>query len=153
LVTRARPRPASKRRRRIGWCEWVALPNLGVARLPAKIDTGARTSALHVRSMRHVGEHGGKPLWELTLPSGRRPSSGTATTRVTIEGHLMVRDSGGHAERRPWIETTILLGPIRRRVRVTLTNRGDMRFPMLIGRTALGDRFDVDAAARYLLTR
>ena len=130
----------------------MSLPELGIPRLHAKIDTGARTSALHVRSMRPVGELAGRPILELQLPIGRRPSGGKGTVaRVVVEEYVTVRDSGGHSERRPVIETTLVLGPLRRRVRISLTDRGDMLFPMLVGRTAVGDHFLVDASGRHLL--
>ena len=60
-----------------------------------------------------------------------------------------VRDSGGHAERRPVVETTLELGGMSRTVRISLTDRGDMLFPMLIGRTALGSELLVDPKARF----
>jgi predicted deacylase len=148
----AREPPPPLEVRRVGWCEWVALPELGIPRLHAKIDTGARTSALHVRSMRVIGEVSGRPVLELQLPVGRRPRGGKgATARVVVMEHVVVRDSGGHSERRPVIETTLVLGPLRRKVRVTLTDRGDMLFPMLVGRTAVAQEFVVDASARHLL--
>jgi hypothetical protein len=65
----------------------------------------------------------------------------------------VVRDTSGRTERRPVIETALALGPIKRRIAVTLTNRGDMLFPMLIGRTALGPGIVVDPARRYVLDR
>jgi hypothetical protein len=124
------PRPASRPGpQTIGWCEWVALPDLGVPLLHAKIDTGARTSAIHVANMKE------------------------ALARVQVLEWVVVRDSGGHDERRPLIETTIVLGTTRWKIRVTLTDRGDMRFPMLVGRTALADHFVVDPTARDLLGR
>jgi hypothetical protein len=151
-LARAAAHAAERPRHRVGWCEWVALPELGVGRLHAKIDTGARTSALHVRRMRQVGERGGRPILEVRLPTGRHPNTGKSrVTRVEVEGWITVRDSGGHEERRPVITTTVTLGPISSRVRVSLTDRGDMLFPMLVGRTALGEDFVVDAAARNLL--
>jgi hypothetical protein len=70
---------------------------------------------------------------------------------VVVVEYVTVRDSGGHAERRPVIETTLVLGVLRKKVRVTLTDRGDMLFPMLVGRTAVGDHFLVDASGRHLL--
>jgi hypothetical protein len=151
-LARAAAHAEDRPRHRVGWCEWVALPELGIGRLHAKIDTGARTSALHVRSLRTVGERGGRPLLEVHLPTGRRPGSGKGRLcRVEVDDWITVRDSGGHEERRPVITTTVALGPVSRRVRVSLTDRGDMLFPMLVGRKALGDDFVVDAAARNLL--
>jgi predicted deacylase len=149
------PVPASDGKTRVGWVECVAFPRLGVDRLKAKIDTGARTSALHVARMRTVDTAGGphrRPILEITVPSGgrgRRPHR----VRAAVHGFAMVRDTSGRIERRPVIETALKLGPIERRVAVTLTNRGDMLFPALIGRTALGPGVVVDPSRRYLLGR
>lgn len=140
---------------RIGWVESVSLPALGVERLRAKIDTGARTSALHVTSMKIVGTTSGphrRPILELTVPGGgRRVGAKPGPVRVQVREHVLVKDTSGHTERRPVIETTLRLGTVQRRIRVTLTNRGDMLFPMLIGRTALGPDVLVDPARRSLL--
>jgi hypothetical protein len=141
----ARGRPVE-----IGWCERISLPELGAIGLRAKIDTGARSSALHVVSIGQAGTTAsGRPLFEIELPSGR--GSTTTRARVEIREHATVRDSGGHAERRPVIETLLRLGSSERRIRVTLTSRGDMRFPMLIGRTALGPEVRIDPTRRFLL--
>jgi len=129
----------------LGWCEWVGLPDLGLARLKAKLDTGARSCALHVTAVREGPP--GFALVELPAPSGK-----TRAVRCRVVDHARVRDSGGHVERRPVIRTTLVLGELRRQVRVTLTDRGDMRFPMLIGRTALGGVL-IDPASRFRLGR
>jgi hypothetical protein len=131
-------------RRTVGWCEWVALPELGVPRLKAKIDTGARSCALHVVSYHPTADG----ALELAIPT----DAGTVHTRCRPVGATTVRDSGGHAERRPLIETTLDLGGDLRRVRVTLADRGDMLFPMLIGRTALSGTI-VDPSRAFLLGR
>ena len=139
----------------VGWVERVSLPNLGVERLRAKIDTGARTSALHVTRMTVVGasdDSHRRPILELTLPAGSRRGAPPATVRVVVRDHVQVKDTSGRTERRPVIETTLRLGILERRIRVTLTNRGDMLFPLLIGRTALGAGVVVDPARRLLLT-
>jgi len=144
--------PPERRRLAIGWCEWVALPELGVARIKAKVDTGARTCALHVVSLRPAGDDAqGRPLLDVEIPAGR--AGRTVRARCAVVEHASVRDSGGHLERRPVVETTLALGAIERRVRVGLTHRGDMLFPMLIGRTALGADLLVDPSARFLLGR
>jgi hypothetical protein len=128
-----------------GWCEWVSLPDLGVARLEAKLDTGARTSALHVLAIKEVGEVDGRVLLEIRIPGAKRHA------RVVAIDHVSVKNSAGDEEHRPVIETILVMGRLRRRVRVTLTDRADMVFPMLIGRSALGEGFHVDAAAKNLL--
>ncbi|MBI4508068.1 MAG: ATP-dependent zinc protease [Deltaproteobacteria bacterium] len=141
-----------KKRELIGWCEWVSLPEIGISHLHAKIDTGARTSALHVKSLKEVDQAGGHPVLEVRLPIGRRSGRGKGPiTRVIVEEYVTVRDSGGHAERRPVIRTLLSVGPFVGRVRITLTDRGDMLFPMLIGRTALESDFLVDPSSRHLL--
>jgi predicted deacylase len=138
---------------RVGWVEYVALPSLDIARLKAKIDTGARTSALHVARMRTVDTTGGphrRPILEITVPGGGRGRL-PHRVRAAVHGFVMVRDTSGRTERRPVIETTLRLGTLKRRIAVTLTNRGDMLFPVLIGRTALGPGIVVDPSRRYLL--
>jgi predicted deacylase len=138
---------------RAGWVEHVTLPDLAIPRLKAKIDTGARTSALHVVRMRTVDTAGGplrRPILEITVPGGGRGRK-PHRVRAAVRGYVVVRDTSGRMERRPVIETALHLGPIRKRIAVTLTNRGDMLFPMLIGRTALGAGVVVDPARRYLL--
>jgi len=140
---------------RVGWVEHVGLPGLEIKRLKAKIDTGARTSALHVMRMRTIDTTAGphrRPILEITVPGGgrgRRPQ----VVRAAVRDFVVVRDSSGRTERRPVIETALKLGPIKRRIAVTLTNRGDMLFPMLVGRTALGPDVVVDPSRRYLLGR
>jgi hypothetical protein len=127
----------------MGWCERVELPEWGV-RLKAKIDTGARTSALHVISLRRLSPS----LLEVELPAGRGKST---RARVEVVEWTLVRDSGGHSERRPVVETLLKLGSLSRRVRISLTDRGDMRFPMLVGRTALAAEVRVRPSRRFLL--
>jgi predicted deacylase len=136
-----------------GWVEHVTLPDLAIPRLKAKIDTGARTSALHVVRMRTVDTAGGplrRPILEITVPGGGRGRK-PHRVRAAVRGYVVVRDTSGRVERRPVIETALRLGPLAKRIAVTLTNRGDMLFPMLIGRTALGTGVVVDPSRRYLL--
>jgi hypothetical protein len=132
----------------VGWCEHVSLPELGI-KLRAKIDTGARSSALHVSSMTEVSsDDDGHVLMDIEIPDGRAKSR---VTRVMVTEYTHVTDSGGHTELRPVIETLLQLGESRERVRVTLTDRGDMRFPMLVGRTGLAGNVRVHPQRRYLL--
>jgi hypothetical protein len=151
VPVRLGPDPSIKLR--AGWLERVSLPDLGVGAVFAKIDTGARTSALHVISTRVVGTAAGpsrRPILELTLPAGGS-SRRRLVVRAPVKEFIDVRDTSGRQERRPVIETTLEIGPLRRRIRITLTDRGDMRCPMLVGRTALGAGLVVDPSARFLL--
>ncbi|HVR62362.1 MAG TPA: RimK/LysX family protein [Polyangia bacterium] len=138
----------------VGWVENVMLPNLGIVRLKAKIDTGARSSALHVSRMRTVDTSGGpgrRPILEIVVPSGVRGAK-SLKVRAAVREYVVVRDTSGRMERRPVIETALQLGPLKKRIAVTLTNRGEMLFPMLIGRTALGPEVTVDPSRRYLIS-
>ena len=152
---RRTPRPPARNAKVCaGWVEHVALPNLGIARLKAKIDTGARTSALHVSRMKVIDTDGGpgrRPILEITVPGGARRAR-PIKVRAAVREYVVVRDTSGRMERRPVIETGLHIGPFKKRILVTLTNRGDMLFPMLIGRTALGPGIVVDPSRRYLLS-
>jgi hypothetical protein len=128
----------------VGWCERVELPEWGL-RLKAKIDTGARTSAVHVAAMKRVSPS----VLDVFIPVAR---GRTSKHRVEVLEWTQVRDSGGHAEKRPVVETLLKLGPVTRKVRVSLTDRGDMKFPMLVGRTALGPEARVHPTRRFLLS-
>ena len=137
----------------VGWVERVSLPDLGLRRVQAKIDTGARTSALHVLSTRPVDtDHRGRVIFEIALPPGTGTSK-PRLVRVPVRDRVEVRDTSGHREQRHVIETTMDLGPLRRRIRLSLTDRGDMRYPLLVGRTALGTAAVVDPSRRFVLRK
>ena len=138
---------------RIGWVERVSLPALGLTGLAAKIDTGARTSALHVTAVEHPAQRPGgarpRSLYVVLPPTGRRTDR--RVVRVRVEDWVEVRDTSGRLERRPVIETTLEMGPLRRTIRLSLTDRADMRYPMLVGRSSLPRGVLVDPAAKFLL--
>jgi hypothetical protein len=155
-IRQALPAPILGDGMRIGWVERVSLPELGLWGLAAKVDTGARTSALHVRAvepmvsgLEDLAAEGDRSLF-IVLP----PLGGTGERklmRVMVKDWVEVRDTSGRRERRPVVETTLELGPVRRTIRLTLTDRGDMRYQMLVGRTAIPPGVLVDPAARFLL--
>ena len=132
----------------LGWREWVALPTLGVSRLRAKIDTGARTSALHVDAQWRFDEGGAQ--WV-----GFRLTLGRTTTHV-IEAHAPifdereVVDSGGHRNRRVFLRTRLALAGQDREIELNLCQRHGLRFPLLLGRTAIEGLFTVDPSRSYL---
>ena len=135
-----------------GWKERVSLPELGIRRLKAKLDTGARTSALHAAAITVVEEDPqGMHQVEIHLAPHRHRPADLLVVRARLLGEIEVTDSGGHRERRPLIETLLVLGPLRRRIRVSLTDRSGMLFPLILGRKAFAGAFVVDAGAKYLL--
>ena len=136
----------------IGWKELIDLPELGLRRLKCKIDTGARTSTLHLPSLTWLERFAdGSQAAELTLAPDRHDPARLATARVRVLRQIEVRDSGGHLEMRPLIETELVLGPVRKRIFVTLSDRSDMLFRMILGRKAVEGDFLVDPARKYLL--
>lgn len=135
----------------LGWKEYVDLPQLDVFGLKAKIDTGARTSALHVDSLIVTERHAdGSASIEFDVPLDRKRPERRVHTRATMLEEVKVTDSGGNAELRPVIETEISIGSVRKRVRLTLTDRRSMIFRMLLGRKALEGDFLIDVGKKYL---
>ncbi len=138
----------------VGWKEYLDLPDLGIHQLKAKVDTGARSSALHVDEITVLEEHpDGSAELLLRLAPDRRHPDRHHETRVHQIARVPVVDSGGHREIRPLIETTVVLGPVVKRIRLTLTDRSSMLFRMILGRKSLEGAFVVDVGRKYLLGR
>lgn len=141
-------RHAQSSRGVLGWREWVSLPELGIEHIKAKVDTGARTSALHAFFVDPFMRRGRR--W---VRIGVHPLQGRSDIAVETEAevidHRHVTDSGGHREMRYVICTDVLLGSNRFPIELTLTNRDSMKFRMLLGRTALRGKFLVDAKLSY----
>lgn len=134
----------------IGWREWVALPELGIKRIKAKIDTGARTSALHAFQL-DVYSEGGKQKVRFAIHPHQRSLKKIVHCSAELLDIRWVSDSGGHREQRHVIQTPIVMGDNSWPIEITLTSREDMRFRMLLGRTALDQNFLINPAASYLL--
>ena len=130
----------------VGWREWLSLPELGVDQIKAKIDTGARTSAIHAVMIKRPAP--GRVRFAIE-PDQR--SSRKVWIETDVVDERWVSDSGGHREFRPVIRTEAVLGSHRWPIEITLTARHNMRFRMLLGRVALNTRFAVDPARSYLL--
>ncbi|MEE4190343.1 MAG: ATP-dependent zinc protease [Halieaceae bacterium] len=133
----------------LGWREWLALPDLGIDYIKAKIDTGARTSALHAFRVELFDKDG-----EAWVRFGMHPLQYDPDEVVECEARLLdqreVRDSGGHSEMRYVIHSTIQIGDEQVDAEITLTDRESMKFRMLLGRTAMRGNYLVDPGRSYL---
>ena len=133
-----------------GWREWVSLPELGITAVKAKVDTGARTSALHAFEVTPFIENGIQQV-QFTIPPLQGDDETVITCSAPVIEERTVRDSGGHKEQRWVIETPLAIGPYKWPIEITLTARDDMLFRMLLGRTAFTGRAQVDPARSYIV--
>lgn len=121
---------------RVGWREWLTLPDLSLSWIKVKVDTGAKTSALHAGDM-HFFEKNGVEWVRFRV----RAVTGSAENGNLCEARIIdfreVTDSGGKTERRAVVRSTVHIGEYRAPIDVTLTDRSNLKFPMLLGRTAL----------------
>lgn len=136
----------------IGAQEWCSLPELGIDRMRAKVDTGARTSALHAENIAiiHID---GKKFVEFHVESYIGESSSQNLCRVPLKCIKNIKSSNGITETRYVITTMIVFNGLSKMIDITLTNRKIMRFNLLLGREALCGDFIIDPSKRYVLTK
>lgn len=137
-----------------GWKEHVRLPEWGLE-LRAKLDTGARTSALHVAELEETSarvdaDGVARPRVRFDVVLGTKRAPRHHLVEGVVVGHRRVRDTGARAERRPVVRTRIVCGPLDTVADITLTDRTGMNFRMLLGRLTLEGRALVDPAHGYL---
>ncbi|MCB9597727.1 MAG: ATP-dependent zinc protease [Sandaracinaceae bacterium] len=135
-----------KERTVIGVAERIDLPDWGVARLRAKIDTGARTSALHVNKVEELD--GDRVRFTIVLHRDKHDER--VTVIAPIVRRALVRSSSGRSQPRIFVATRLLLGGVEREIEISLASRRRMVFRMLLGRSALAEDFLVDPSRRYV---
>ena len=133
----------------IGWTEYVDLPDWGVRGLRAKIDTGARSSALHVENLRTL-PHG---MVSFDVVLRRRQRKRTMHLQASVRRRARVRSSTGHVTERVFVATMLRLGPIEREIEISLVDREPMIHRMLLGRNALDGELLIAAGRRFGLGR
>jgi hypothetical protein len=138
-----------RKRAVVGWVEYVELPDWRISRLRAKMDSGARNSALHVENIREVGRD--RVRFDVRLH--RRKAERRVTVETTIKRRGRVRASSGLAEQRIFVTACVRIGAHEQDIELSLVDRQKMIFRMLIGRSALAERYLVDAGRRYLVSR
>jgi hypothetical protein len=136
----------------LGWREWVGLPDLGVGAIRAKLDTGARSSALHVDTIKPF-KRSGIDWVKFTILQDSRVRRPSIAARARVLDERMVRDSGGHEHLRVVIRTTLDVAGRRWPIDLTLASRAPMSFRMLLGRQGLSGRVVLDPAHSYLAGR
>ena len=135
----------------IGWREWVELPDLGIEQIKAKVDTGARTSALHAYRVKRF-ERDGKGFVRFYVHPIQRRKRPEVRCEAPLVDERIVISSNGKPEHRYVIETLVKMGGRAWPIEVTLTNRDEMSFRMLLGRQAIRRRLVVDPGRSYRLT-
>ena len=144
-----RSKPSSSRIL-LGWRELIALPGLGIGAIRAKVDTGARSSSLHVREQ-ELFERDGRQRVRFLIEHGMDDAL-SGRLEADVADRREVTDSGGHRELRVFIRTLLQLsGGHAWPIEINLTERRNMAFPMLLGRSALRRRCVVDPAKSWLL--
>ncbi len=134
----------------IGWREWLALPDLGVDWIKAKVDTGARSTALHVVDLDIDVDSEGQEWANFTLLPRQRSALGSVGAKLPVVERRLVRSSSGAVEHRPVVLTSAMVAETKVQLELTLTSRDDMGFRMLLGRQAIRRQFIVNPARSYL---
>lgn len=134
----------------VGWREWVTLPGAGVPWIKAKIDTGARTSSLHAFDVEEFQRDDGTDAVRFGVRPWQDSDEDAVVVEFPVHDRRMVRSSSGHSEERIVVLMDVMLHGRTMTVEMTLSNRDEMGFRMLIGREALRDGFLVAAGESFL---
>ncbi len=132
-----------------GWREWIGLPDLGVPWVKAKLDTGARSSSIHAFDIEEV-ERDGVPWVSFAVHPWQRSDADEVRAALPLIDRRAIRSSTGHEEERLVVRTTISVVDHHLDAELTLANRDEMGFRMLVGREALRGVILVDPGRSYL---
>lgn len=132
----------------IGWREWVCLPGLQVKNIKAKVDTGARTSSMHAFDVT-LFKKGKKNFVKFYVHPEQRSTKSTKLLTAEVLEFRKIKSSNGQTELRPVIMTTLNIMEQSYEIELTLTNRDEMGFRMLLGRESLRGRFLVDSGKSF----
>lgn len=133
----------------IGWREWVGLPDLGIDAIKVKVDSGARTSALHATRIKYIKTKSGETWVSFVVTRNTTPHHSVRVRAPLIEKRK-VKSSLGHATVRPVIRTMLSLGERSWPIEITLVNRDPMGFRMLLGRRAIRGRFAIHPSRSFI---
>ncbi len=139
-----------RNRQLIGWREWVGLADLGVAAIKAKIDTGARTSAIHAWNITEYDQDG-TPWVSFDLHPNQRDNKTIITCKAPVQSTRDIRSSNGQIEHRVIIKTTLQLAEETWPIELGLTNRDTMGFRLLLGRAALRKHVRINPGRSFLI--
>ncbi len=134
----------------IGWREWVSFPDLGIKSIKAKVDTGARTSSLHISESQLNRKS--RKLQFLVHPK-QRSNTPEIQASARVKEHRSVKSSNGETSLRPVIDTTLMIGDQQHTIELTLVNRDMMGFRLLLGREATRRKYLVDPGKSYLKSK
>jgi hypothetical protein len=139
---------STKEKKIIGWREWVTLPDLGVKKIKAKIDSGARTSSLHAFDLEFFSKKG-KDFVRFEIHPLQKNDRRAVKTQAEVVEYRNIRSSNGQVSRRPVIITNIEMLGESWPIEITLSNRDEMSFRMLLGRESFRKKFLLDAGNSY----
>ena len=135
-----------REKRVVGWKENAALPDLNVKNVIAKIDTGANLATIDASDIKIVSRY----IVKYVKFKVMKRNNTIRKTSAPLEGYKRIKSSNGDVEKRQYIKTTLLMDGISKKIELTLTDRGPMDYTMLIGRKALGKRWDVNPSMSFL---
>ncbi len=135
-----------------GWKEYADFPEWGLRRVKVKLDTGAKSACIGVVRCELIAAAGGGHVAELHIAPDRLRPDRVTVVRAPVVRFVRVRNTGGEEHVRPVVELELRLGPVRKRVRATVSDRSKMLVKVLLGRTALAPEVAVDPGRKYLLS-